>query len=275
MEYRDINYDVNDGIAVITLNRPEKKNALSPSMNTEILDAVTRVELDASIRALVLTGVGDSFCAGLDLDESFLKTFQDVNPNRYGEVFEPILSWYKKLWDLRRPTVASINGHCYGGGVVPVSLCDVAVAAESAVFALSEINFAHFPAGGSTWAASHFLLPKHYMYLCLSGDRIGADEALRIGLITKAVRADELQEETLRIAARLAAKHPAAYATAKKMCRMTPSMQLWEAIELEMAHIHENLFLSEGEMIGVALRQFEDKQFRPGTGESYDRGRRS
>jgi feruloyl-CoA hydratase/lyase len=271
MEYTEIEYDVRDGIATVTLARPEKKNALSPSMNAEILDAVTRVESDPSIRALVLTGAGDSFCAGLDLDESFLKTFQEVDPERYRAVFEPILRWYRKLWDLRRPTIAAVNGHCYGGGVVPVSLCDVAIASEDAVFALSEINFAHFPAGGSTWAASHFLLPKHYTYLCLSGDRIDAAEAHRIGLVTKVVPAEGLAGETYRVAGRLAAKHPAAYATAKKMCRMTPLMPLADAIELEMAHIHENLFLSEGEMISVALRQFERKEFRPGTGESYDR----
>jgi feruloyl-CoA hydratase/lyase len=271
VDYEEIIFERRDAIAVIRLNRPEKKNALSPTMNAEILDAVTQVESDPGIRGLVFTGVGDSFSAGLDLDESFLKTFQDVDPPRYRRVFDPILSWYQKLYNLQCPTVAAINGHCYGGGVVPVSLCDVAVAADTAVFALSEINFAHFPAGGSTWAASHFLLPKHYMYLCLSGDRIGADEALRMGLVTKVVPSQELEAETWRIAERLAEKHPTAYSTAKTMCRMTPPMQLWEAIELEMAHLHENLFLSEGEMINVALGQFERKQLRPGTGQVYTR----
>lgn len=271
MSYEEIAFDVNDDIATLRLARPEKKNALSPVMNSEILDALTRVESGDKIRALVFTGSGDSFSAGLDLDESFLRTFQNVDPPRYRYVFEPILTWYKKLYDLPCPTIAAVNGHCYGGGLVPVSLCDVAVASDAAVFALSEINFAHFPAGGTTWAVSHFLLPKHYMYLCLSGDRISADEALRMGLLTKVVPAAELEAETLRVATRLAKKHPVAYSTAKTMCRMTPSMQLWEAIELEMAHIHENLFMTKGEMIDVALRQFERKELRPGTGQSYER----
>lgn len=271
MPYQEIALTVVDGIATIRLNRPEKKNALSPTMNAEILQAITAIEEDDAIRAVVLTGSGDSFSAGLDLDESFLKTFQEVDPPRYREVFEPILSWYRKLHELPRPTIAAVNGHCYGGGLVPVSLCDVAIAADTAKFALSEINFAHFPAGGTTWAVSHFLLPKHYMYLCLSGDQIAAEEALRMGLVTKVVPATELEAETLRVSTRLAGKHPVAYATAKSMCRMTPSMQLWEAIELEMAHLHENLFLTQGEMIRVALRQFERKEVRPGMGEAYQR----
>lgn len=269
LRYEEIIFEIQDAIATIQLNRPDKKNALSPAMNSEILDAVSRVEADPDVRALVLTGSDDSFSAGLDLDESFLKTFNEVDPRRYRKVFEPILSWYKKLYALGCPTIAAVNGHCYGGGLVPVSLCDITIAADTAAFGLSEINFAHFPAGGTTWAVSHFLLPKHYTYLCLSGDQISADEALRMGLVTKVVPAADLKSETARITGQLAAKHPVAYATAKTMCRMTRGMQLWEAIELEMAHLHENLFLTEGEMIRVALKQFEEKKLRPGIGETY------
>ncbi len=269
MTYSEIEFELRQSIAVVRLNRPDRKNALSPAMNAELLDAFTRIEQDDGVRGVVLTGSGDSFSGGLDLDESFLKTFQTVDPARYRQVFEPILAWYRKLYDLGCPTIAAVNGHCYGGGVVPVSLCDVAVAADTAVFGLSEINFAHFPAGGTTWAVSHFLLPKHYFYLCLSGDPIGADEAARMGLVTKVVTADELEAETWRVAEKLAGKHPVAYRTAKTMCRMTPAMRLEDAIELEMAHLHENLFLTEGEMVKVALRQFADKRLRPGTGQTY------
>ena len=269
MSYEQLILEVVEGIAILRMNRPSKKNAFSPTMSAEILDAMTRIERDDAIRGVLLTGVGDSFSAGLDLDLSFCQTMEEGNPVNFRQVMDPILDWYVKYYELSKPTVAAVNGHSYGGGVVPVSLSDVAVASEQARFALSEINFAHFPAGGTTWAVSHFLLPKHYEYLCLSGDRIDANEAFRMGLVSKVVPHAQLEEEAWRIVKRLAGKHPNAYKTAKTMCRMTRKMGFREAIELEMAHIHENYFLTEGEMVKVALQQFKAKQIRTGTGEDY------
>lgn len=270
MSYREILFSVDDSIAVIRLNRPEKKNAFTPQMDEEILDAIMRVEGDDNIRGLLLTGTGDSFSSGLDLDVSFLQTMEEGNPANFRKVMEPILDWYKRLHNLPKPSVAAINGHCYGGGLVPVSLCDVAIASDRAMFGLPEINFAHFPAGGSTWAVSHFLLPKHFEYLVLSGDRIDAEDAMRMGLITRIAPHEELEDTAWQMVTRLAAKHPNAYRTAKTMCRMTRNMQLWEAIELEMAHIHENYFLTEGEMVKIALQQFRQKKIKTGAGDAYD-----
>jgi feruloyl-CoA hydratase/lyase len=271
MSYEQIIFERKEGIAIIRMNRPEKKNAFSPKMSEEILDVMNIIENDADIGGVLLTGVEDSFSAGLDLDMSFIQTMEQSNSDNFRKVMEPILSWYKKLYNLPKPTVAAVNGHSYGGGVVPVSLCDVSIASDKARFALSEINFAHFPAGGTTWAVSHFLHPKHYEYLCLSGDRIDADEAFRMGLVTKVVPHEELEETAWNMVRKLANKHPNAYKTAKTMCRMTRYMHFWEAIELEMAHIHENYFLTEGEMVKIALQQFKDKKIKTGTGETYQK----
>jgi trans-feruloyl-CoA hydratase/vanillin synthase len=272
MAYEQIILEQKEDIAIIRLNRPEKKNAFTPKMDEEILDAVIKIERDPSIRGVIFTGSGDSFSAGLDLDVSFLQTMQESDSKNFRAVMDPILDWYRKFYDLPKPTVAAVNGHAYGGGVVPVSLCDVAIASDKAQFALSEINFAHFPAGGTTWAVSHFLHPKHQMYLCLSGDRIDAQEAMRMGFVNKVVPHEKLEEEAWKMVKRLAGKHPSAYKTAKTMCRMTRYMQLWEAIELEMAHLHENYFLSEGEMVKIALKQFKDKKIKTGAGEDYKKG---
>ena len=269
MSYEQIIFEQKEDIGIIRLNRPEKKNAFSPKMDEEILDAMIRIEKDTNIRGVLLTGTEDSFSAGLDLDLSFLQTMEESDSKNFRRVMDPILEWYLKYYRLPRPTVAAVNGHCYGGGVVPVSISDVAIASDRAKFCLSEINFAHFPAGGTTWAMSHFLLPKHFEYLCLSGDRIDAQEAFRIGLVTKVVPHDQLEEEAWKMVKKLANKHPSAYKTAKTMCRMTRYMQFWEAIELEMAHIHENYFLSEGEMVKIALKQFKAKKIKTGTGETY------
>ncbi len=269
MSYEQVIFEVKEDIGVIRMNRPEKKNAFSPKMSEEILEIVTHIEETADINGVLLTGIEDSFSAGLDLDMAFILTMEQRNSTNFRKVMEPILAWYKKLYNLSRPTVAAINGHCYGGGVVPVSLCDIAIASDQSRYCLSEINFAHFPAGGTTWAVSHFLLPKHYEYLCLSGDRIDAAEAYRMGLVSKVVPHEQLEDEAWNMIKKLADKHPNAYKTAKTMCRMTRSMQLWEAIELEMAHIHENYFLTEGEMVKIALKQFKDKKIKTGTGESY------
>jgi trans-feruloyl-CoA hydratase/vanillin synthase len=269
MPYDHVVFEQKEEIGIIRFNRPEKKNAFSPRMNEEILDAMGRVEATSTIHGVLITGSGDSFSSGLDLDLSFLETMEKKDPVSYRRVHDPIQGWYHKLYHFNIPTVAAVNGHCYGGGIVPVSICDVAIASDRAKFGLSEINFAHFPAGGTTWAVSHYLLPKHYEYLCLSGDRIDAQEALGMGLVTKVVPHDKLEEESWNMVKKLAAKHPNAYKTAKTMCRMTQRMQFWEAIELEMAHIHENYFLSEGEMVKIALRQFKDKKIKTGTGETY------
>lgn len=269
MSYEQVIFEVKNDIAVIRMNRPEKKNAFSPTMSREMLEILTHIEETDDIRAVLLTGVEDSFSAGLDLDMSFIQTMEESNSVNFRAVMEPILAWYKKLYNLSRPTLAAVNGHCYGGGVVPVSLCDIAFASDQSRYCLSEINFAHFPAGGTTWAVSHFLHPKHYEYLCLSGDRIGAEEAFRMRLVTKVVAHDELEQAAWEMIQKLADKHPNAYKTAKTMCRMTPNMSFWEAIELEMAHIHENYFLTEGEMVKIALKQFKEKKIKTGTGETY------
>ncbi len=271
MSYEQLTFELTENIAVLRMNRPAKKNAFSPQMSEEILDAMIRIERDSNVRGVLLTGVGDSFSAGLDLDMSFLQTMEESDSTNFRRVMEPILAWYRKYYELPKPTVAAVNGHCYGGGVVPVSLSDVALASDRSQFALSEINFAHFPAGGTTWSVSHFLLPKHFEYLCLSGDRIGADEAFRMGLVTKVVAHEALEAEAWRMVQRLAGKHPNAYETAKAMCRMTPRMSFADAIKLEMAHIHENYFLSEGEMVKIALKQFKEKKIKTGTGEDYRR----
>jgi trans-feruloyl-CoA hydratase/vanillin synthase len=271
MSYEQVIFENKENIGIIRMNRPEKKNAFSPQMSAEILDIVTHIENTPDIRGVLLTGVGDSFSAGLDLDMSFIQTMEQSDSINFRKVMDPILEWYKKLYMLPQPTVAAINGHCYGGGVVPVSLCDIAIASDQSRYCLSEINFAHFPAGGTTWAVSHFLLPKHYEYLCLSGDRIDAEEAYRMGLVSKVVAHEKLEEEAWAMVTKLANKHPNAYKTAKTMCRMTRNMQLWEAIELEMAHIHENYFLTEGEMVKIALKQFKDKKIKTGTGETYSK----
>lgn len=269
MSYEQVIFEQTENIGIIRLNRAEKKNCFSPLMSEEILDIINRVARDNSIRGLIFTGSGDSFSTGLDLDLSFCQTMEEGNPVNFNAAMDPILDWYQKLYDLTKPTVAAVNGHAYGGGFVPVSLCDVAVSSDKAMFGLPEINFSHFPAGGSTWAASHFLLPKHFDYLCLSGERIDANEAWRMGLVTKVVPHEDLEEQAFKMASVLARKNPNAYKTAKTMCRMTRHMQLWEAIKLEMAHIHENYFMTEGEMVKMALQQFKQKKIKTGTGETY------
>ncbi len=270
-QFEDIAVSLDDdGVFTIRLARVRKKNALSPAMNREILKAVRYAADSPDVKALIFTGSEDSFCAGLDLELSFLETIGSDDPQKFREAMQPILAWYRELHEMEKPTVAAVNGHAYGGGIVPVSLCDISLASDKALFGLSEINFAHFPAGGSTWAVSHFLLPKHFEYLCLTGDRIDASEAMRMGLVTKVIPAAELSGAALEMARKLAGKHPNAYAVAKRMCRMTRQMPLWDAIALEMAHIHENYFFTQGEMAKVAIRQFTSKLIKTGAGESYD-----
>src|SRR3982751_1964691 len=139
--------DFDDGIAWVTMNRPEKRNAMSPALNEEMRATVEALASDARCGGLVLTGAGDSFAAGMDLKEYFRETDGQpdtviLNVRRTAEEWQ-----WRRLRDYPKATIAMVNGWCFGGAFTPVVACDLAIAAEDAVFGLSEINWGIIPGG--------------------------------------------------------------------------------------------------------------------------------
>ncbi len=173
--------DVNGASATITMNRPDKKNAMNPQMHRDMNAALDAVEKAGSVKALVVTGVGDSFSSGMDLEECFLQPFDD--PQLFYRTNLVALRWFKRLKAFPAVTIAKVNGYAFGGGFLVTGLCDLAVAAENIKFGLSEINFGIFPAGGATWAATHNLPRKLALFFILTGDTLSGREGEAYGLV--------------------------------------------------------------------------------------------
>ncbi|MGM1064316.1 p-hydroxycinnamoyl CoA hydratase/lyase [Saccharothrix sp. Mg75] len=257
-----VNLEIEGPRATVHLNRPDKKNAMNPQMHRDMNTALDRIEEDGGVKAVVITGSGNSFSSGMDLEECFLRPFDD--PQLFYRTNLVALNWFKRLKAFPAVTIAKVNGFAFGGGFLVTGLCDLAVADEAALFGLSEINFGIFPAGGATWAATHNLARKQALYYILTGDTMTGREAERHGLVNKAVPAAELDAETDRLVARIVDKNPVTLELAKQVYERTTALDLPAAIDYDQAKLWELSRLSGNEWINVALRQFEKRSYQPG-----------
>ena len=268
LEFDTVTLDITGPKAIVTMNRPDKKNAMNPQMHLDMNLAFDEIEAAEGVKAVVMTGVGDSFSAGMDLEECFLEPFDD--PQRFYRTNLVALTWFKRLKDMSAVTIAKVNGFAFGGGFLVTGLCDLAVTSEDALFGLSEINFGIFPAGGATWAATHNLARKQALYYILTGDTMTGRQAETYGLVNKAVPAEELDSATDRIVGKIVKKNPVALSIAKQVYEKTTQLELPAAIDYDQAKLWELSRLSGNEWITVALRQFEKRSYQPGL-RSYER----
>lgn len=201
-------YETDGNIATITMNRPEKLNAISPALRGGVSDALIRADDDAAISVVILRAEGRSFCVGYDIDSD--------SPEREAKRYDA-LKWHASLtedlnfemipWYMRKPVIASVQGHALGGGCELTMFCDVTIAADNALFGEPEIHFSNVgPAIVMPWMIG-YKKARELLYL---GDMIDAQEALSLGMINRIVPLDELEEKTLRFAKRLALISPEA-----------------------------------------------------------------
>ncbi len=211
---------VEGAVATLTLNRPAALNALDEPMIDALHAALIAVERDDAIRCLVLRGAGDSFMAGGDV-KTFLRTVGALPPDERHATFELTIGRvHASIESLRRmakPVVAAVQGACAGFGVSLMLAADLALAADDAVFTLAFCHIGTSPDGGSTYHLPRAVGLKRAMEIALLGDRFGAQEAARIGLINRAVPAADLAAETARLAGRLARGPTAAYGRTKRL----------------------------------------------------------
>lgn len=264
-----VQVEVVEGVAHLTLNRPAKKNAMNPPLHRQMGRALEDLAGRDDLKVLVVTGAGDSFCAGMDLQECFREPFSD--PPHFLDLNHNAQAWFRALRSFPVPTVARVNGWCFGGGILIVGLCDMAIAADDVTFGLSEINFGTFPGGGTTWAVSHAMQRKHALHLILTGSTFGADEAVRVGLINRAVPRAELDATVEELAATLSKKHRDVLVAAKQVYEGSLDRSFAESIDWEFAKLFELSYASQHDWVDRALRQFEDREYRPGL-ETYDLG---
>ena len=217
MAYSTIILDKAEGIATLTLNRPEKLNAINELMGDELFDAFTRVEQENDIRVLVITGTGRAFCAGADVDGMFLKGIED---RKQGKESLDISAWVDRfcvqLRNMSKPVIASMNGHAVGVGVTMTLQCDLRIASAEAKISLPFVRLGIMPEFGSTYSLPRLIGIAKACELVFTGKTINAQEAKTIGLVNDVVPAAELETFTYELAKTITQGAPLAIKMAKK-----------------------------------------------------------
>ncbi|GAC1659165.1 MAG: enoyl-CoA hydratase-related protein [Candidatus Elarobacter sp.] len=222
--------DRSGAVATVTLNRPAVLNALNLRMLDELRETFAQLEGDASLRAVILTGAGPkAFAAGADIGE--LNALPGAHAGeaqaRKGQALT------RAIERLRVPVIAAVNGFALGGGCELAMACDVRVASENAKFGQPEVNLGILPGYGGTQRMTRLVGEGTAMYLCLTGEMLDAQEALRVGLVQRVVPLDGLLAEANRIAGQIAAKAPLAIAVTKRAIVEGASLALDDALALE------------------------------------------
>jgi methylglutaconyl-CoA hydratase len=215
MPHHTLQLEFSGEIATITLNRPEKRNAISPEMIAELLSAFIEIEASPA-RILILTGAGKAFCSGMDLEA--LKALATQSPAEQREDADRLAQLCLRIWSFPKPTIAAVNGHAIAGGCGLATLCDFTIAVPEAKFGYPEVRIGFLPAVVSVFLARQ-IGEKLARDLLLTGKTIDAAEAHRLGLVTQIAPAQELRSAAQALAANLLACSPASlYMTKKLLC---------------------------------------------------------
>lgn len=263
-----VTFEIKDRIAWVKFNRPDKRNCQSPTLNRRMLEVLESLEFNDDVGVLVLTGEGTAWSAGMDLKEYFRENeAKGLWATRKAQ--REAYAWWERLRWYEKPTIAMVNGWCFGGAYGPLFACDLAVASEDAQFGLSEINWGILPGGGASKVASELLNFRNAMYHAMMGENLTGTQAAAQGLVNEAVPADKLKTRVTEMANVLLGKNPSALRATKWAMRRMRDMSYENAEDyLIRAQEAANFFDSEGRK--EATKQFiDDKTFKPGLG-AYD-----
>lgn len=240
--------DQKEGVLRLTLNRPEVHNAFNTTLILEVTDAVERAKDDDAIRVVIITGAGKSFCAGADIN-----WMREIIRYSFEQNLEESLQLAEVLhliYTLSKPTIAMVNGSAIGGGTGFLSACDIAVAAEGAKFALSEVKIGLVPAAISPYVIRKIGENKAREYF-LTGKRMSAQLAAEIGLVNEVVPQDKLEDRVDELVQHLLTSGPDALANCKELIRRVPSMT-FEEVKDYTARMIAHLRISEEGQEGMA-----------------------
>jgi trans-feruloyl-CoA hydratase/vanillin synthase len=264
--WQTVRVDFEAGVAWVTLNRPEKRNCMNPTLNSEMHDVLDFLEVDDRCGVVVLTGAGESFSAGMDLKEYFRDTeakghmaIRRSQRDSYG--------WFRRLRWFEKPTIAMVNGWCFGGAFGPLFSCDLAVASETAIFGVSEINWGIIPGGNVTKVLVELMSARDAMYYTLTGETFDGKKAAELKVVNEAVPAEQLRGRVRQIADSLLEKNPHTLKAAKDAIKRVAEMTV-DASEDYLVVRQEALnYLDKSEGRKQGLKQFiDDKTYRPGLG---------
>jgi trans-feruloyl-CoA hydratase/vanillin synthase len=269
MELETLQVIREEGITTVTFDRPHKKNAMNPRMHVEMTHVLDELWFDPGTRILVLTGAGDSFVAGNDLKEYFVDMEARGDPIAEARNHKLATEWRGRTLRLfPKPTIAAINGFCFGGAFSIVESCDLAIAAEEALFGLSEINFMTFPGGTVTKALANILRPRDALYYAMTGRTFDGRKAAEMGFVNYAVPRERLREETMDLARELVKKTPVALELAKEVFKHSLHMDWEAAMSYSMGKTFESRWRQNNAPYKEGMGAFLTKQFRPGL-ETY------
>lgn len=264
MKFETLLLDVIDGIARITFNRPHKKNAMNPRLHLEMTELLDHLRDDDDVRVVVLTGAGNSFCAGMDLKE-FFHDLKIDNPREFRRIFRLATEWRgRTLRYYPKPTIAMVNGFCFGGAFSVVEGCDLAVAADEATFGLSEINFRGFPGGPVSKSLANIMHSRDALLLAMTGRTFDGKKAAELKFVNFSVPLVQLEAETMALAREIAAKDPAGLRACKDGYRYSLEMSWDAAVSYTEAKEDQVYLAQQGGWIERGIGDFVQGKYKPG-----------
>ena len=263
-KYKTVLVDKENGITWVTFNRPEKRNAFNPTMVYELEEIFLDLETDDDTRVVVVTGAGNSWSAGMDLKEYFREG--DANPRTRFRSYTSMERWAGELMSMsRKPSIAMVNGYVFGGAFIPVCNADFAIAAEDAVFGLSEVNWGVIPGGAVAKVLVDTINIRDAMYYATTGETFDGKKAAEIRLVNFAVPLDRQRAETIALANKLMEKNPTVLAYTKQAMKAVRQMSYNEALEYLMAKGTALRFADRNQTRDEGIKKFIDKkEFKPG-----------
>ncbi|NJM06483.1 enoyl-CoA hydratase [Candidatus Gracilibacteria bacterium] len=248
---------VDGAVATLTLNRPKALNALSPQLMDELIEALTHLDDDRAVRAIILTGGPQVFAAGADI-----KAMATASPMEM--VTRRTIARWARIRDVRKPIIAAVSGYALGGGCELAMMCDIIMASETAQFGQPEINIGIIPGAGGTQRLTRAIGPYRAMQMVLTGEMLSAHDAYAFGLVTRVCPVEALLSEARRLAETIATRPPLAVQLAKQAVRFAAETTVREGLEIELRNFYL-LFDTADQKEGMAA--FIEKRKATFTGE--------
>jgi len=262
-----VSYIVQDRIAWVKFDRPDKRNCMSPKLNRQMLRVLDELEFREDVGVLVLTGEGSSWSAGMDLKEYFrdseaggLAGIRKSQRESFG--------WWERMRWYQKVTVAMINGWCFGGAYAPLFACDLAYCSDDARFGLSEVNWGILPGGGASKVATELMSFRSAMYHALLGENLTGKQAQETGLVNESVPADQLTARVTEVCEALNRKNLETLKATKDAIRRVREMTYDNAEDYLLRAAEALGFHDKSNGRKEGMKQFlDDKTYKPGLGE--------
>ena len=251
MTYCHLLVEAHDAVGLIKLNRPQALNALSSELMIELAQAVRDFDLDSSIRVMVITGNDKAFAAGADIKEMKDKTYMESYTQNF------ITDHWEAVMHCRKPVIAAVSGYALGGGCELAMMCDFILAADNAQFGQPEINLGILPGAGGTQRLTRLVGKSKAMEMCLTGRMMNADEAERLGLVSRVIELDHFMEEVMKTARSIASKSLPALLINKECVNRALETTLAEGLLFERRQFHA-IFATEDQTEG--MQAFAEKR---------------